>query len=206
MKVIGLTGSIGMGKSVAGAMLQRMGIPVFDSDACVREVSAPHGKAFATIAQTFPEAWDKNKCTIDRQKLGEIVFFDDQARDKLEAILHPFVWHAQKEFLKAARQRKCEFAVLDIPLLFETGAQSRCDIVIVVSAPYLIQEQRVLARPNMDREKFQAILNRQMPQEEKNKLADYVIQTGLGRAHTLRQLKALIRNLQKKTDTELENA
>ncbi|HPQ50055.1 MAG TPA: dephospho-CoA kinase [Alphaproteobacteria bacterium] len=192
MKIVGLTGSIGMGKSVAAAMLQQMGIPVFDSDRSAHEFLSPNGAAFEQVALEFPECWDKKKHIIDRKKLGQIIFNDPWQRQKLESIVHPLVWWKQKEFLKAAKSRGSKIAVLDIPLLFETGAEKKCDAVLCVDAPYFIQRQRVLGRPDMNEDKFYAILSQQMPQIEKLQRADIIIKTGLGRADTYRQLKTAV--------------
>ncbi|OIN85630.1 MAG: dephospho-CoA kinase [Alphaproteobacteria bacterium CG1_02_46_17] len=197
MKIIGLTGSIGMGKSVTASMLQRMGYPVFDSDLAVHKLLAPYGAAFQTVALSFPECWDAKKHLIDRQKLGRIVFADSSKRKELEDILHPLVWWQQKKFIQESIARGAKIAVLDIPLLFETGSQRKCDAVICVDSPHFIQRQRVLSRPNMNEDHFYAILSRQMPQFEKKKLSDYILQTGLGYAHTLRHLKKIIANLTK---------
>ncbi len=184
-----------MGKSVTAAMLERMGYPVFDSDAAVHKLLSPQGAAFRTVALTFPECWDSKKHLINRNKLGQIVFADPQKKKQLETILHPLVWWAQKKFIQSSRSRGCKMAVLDIPLLFETGAQRKCDAVICVDSPHFIQRQRVLTRPNMNDDRFYAILSQQMPQYEKKQLADYVLQTGLGHAHTLRHLKKIIADL-----------
>jgi len=197
MKVIGLTGSIGMGKSVAANMLRRLGLPVFDSDRAVHDLLNPKGAVFETVALTFPESWDKKKLVIDRKKLGEIVFGNAENRQKLESILHPLVWFEQKKFLSAAQKSGAKWAVLDIPLLF--GSERKCDLVICVDAPFLIQRQRVLGRPNMTEEKFFNILEGQMPNLEKKRRADITIDTGLGCAHTFRQLKTLVGQLQKGT-------
>jgi dephospho-CoA kinase len=195
MKVIGLTGSIGMGKSVASSLLRRLGIPVHDSDAAVHELLSPGGAAFTTVSLAFREAWDRKRKVIDRKKLGEIVFADEEARRRLEAILHPLVWRAQKKFLLKARRMGLKKVALDIPLLFETGAERKCDAVITVSAPFLVQKQRVLRRPGMNEKKFFAILSRQLPDIQKRRLSDIVVETGIGRAFTLTSLKKALRKL-----------
>lgn len=195
MKVIGLTGSIGMGKSVASSLLRRLGIPVHDSDAAVHELLSPGGAAFTTVSLAFREAWDRKRKVIDRKKLGEIVFADEEARRRLEAILHPLVWRAQKKFLLKARRMGPKKVALDIPLLFETGAERKCDAVITVSAPFLVQRQRVLRRPGMNEKKFFAILSRQLPDIQKRRLSDIVVETGIGRAFTLTSLKKALRKL-----------
>lgn len=188
-----------MGKSLTAAMLRHLGLPVFESDLSVHLLLSPKGVAFETVALTFPECWDKKKHLIDRTKLGELVFGNEENRRKLESILHPLVWHEQKKFLKAAQKSGAKWVVLDIPLLFETGSERKCDLVICVEAPFLIQKQRVLSRPNMTEEKFYAVLQRQIPNLEKKKRADITINTGLGRAHTFRQLKMFLAELNRGT-------
>lgn len=184
-----------MGKTTAANMLRSLRIPVFDSDKAAHSCLAPDGKAFETVALAFPECWDKKNHIIDRKKLGERVFHDDEARKTLEHIIHPLVWSAQKQFLLACRKSKTKYAVLDIPLLYETGSDRKCDVVFVVTAPYLVQRQRVLSRPAMTEEKFLAILEKQLPDSEKCRRADVVIRTGLGRAATLKQLKQVLETL-----------
>ncbi len=195
MKIIGLTGSVGMGKSVAASLLRRLRIPVHDSDAAIHEMLSPTGEAFTLVARMFPSAWDMKKRIIDRRKLGEIVFNDPEARRKLEAVLHPFVWARQRKFVLKARRMGVKRVVLDIPLLYETGSERKCDAVMVVTAPYLLQRQRVLRRANMTEQKFHAILALQVPDIEKRRRADYVIHSGLGRAFSLQQIKAFLRSL-----------
>lgn len=195
MKIIGLTGSVGMGKSVAASLLRRLRVPVHDSDAAVHEMLSPGGEAFTLVARMFPAAWDARKHLIDRRKLGEIVFGDAEARRKLEAVLHPFVWARQRKFILKARRMGAKRAVLDIPLLYETGSERKCDAVLVVTAPHLIQRQRVLRRPGMSEEKFHAVLALQVPDFEKRRRADHVLHSGLGRAFTLQRLKDFLRSL-----------
>ena len=188
MKVLGLTGSIGMGKSLVAAMLRRRGIAVFDSDRAVHNLLAPNGKAFETVALTFPESWDKKHHLINRRKLGEIIFVDPTAKSKLEAILHPLVTHEQKRFILKSRRMGRKNIALDIPLLFETGGERKCDKVICVTAPYFLQRQRVLVRTGMTEAKFKAIISPQIPDTVKRRLADIYLHTGLGRAATWRSL------------------
>lgn len=179
LTILGLTGSIGMGKSEAARMLQRLGVPVFEADAVVHQLLAKEAIPF--IAKTFPAALKNG--TVDRQALGKIVFADTKQKKVLEAILHPLVRLKQKHFLKTMRHKN--LVVLDIPLLFETGWDEVCDAVMVVSAPYLIQRQRVMKRAGMTEQKFQAILASQMPDFEKRKRADFIIHTGLGKRFAL---------------------
>ena len=192
MKVIGLTGSVGMGKSVAASLLRRMGVAVHDSDAAVHELLSPRGKAFTAVAVAFPETWDARNRLIDRRKLGDIVFKDPAKKQKLEALLHPLVQQSQMQFIAKARRMGLKKVVLDIPLLYETYAEKRCDAVMVVSAPYFLQRRRVLSRQNMTEEKFFAILAAQVPDFIKRRRADVVIPTGLGRAFTYLRLKKFI--------------
>lgn len=200
--VIGLTGSIGMGKSTVANMLETMGVPVFDSDAYVHQLSGRNGKAVPEIIAHFPQCWNARKKEIDRQALRELVFTKDpdpqmqyQAQcDKqtLEAILHPLVHEGQSLFLKRAQRLGQSIVVLDIPLLYETGSDQRVDYAMVVSAPEDLQFQRVMKRPNMTNEKFFAILNAQMSDKEKCQRADFVIPTGCNKSRTYQALSKAI--------------
>ena len=193
MKIIGLTGSIGMGKSVTATLIRHMGIAVHDSDAAVHQALSPRGGAFSDVIKNFPSVYDKKRKQIDRAALGKIIFNDADQKNLLEKIVHPQVWKSQKDFVRAAKARGDKQVVLDIPLLFETGADVKCDKVICVTAPYFMQKQRVLGRPGMTEARFKAILANQMPDLEKRRRADFVIQTGMGRAHTLRELKKIFK-------------
>ncbi len=193
MLVIGLTGSVGMGKSTAVAMLRRMRIPVHDADAAVHALIAPGGAAVAAIAEAFPDVVRDG--AVDRARLGDRIFKDPAARARLEAILHPRVRRATRAFLKQQRRLRRDVVVLDIPLLFETGGERLCDAVIVVSAPPAVQAQRVMARPGMTRERFRGILSAQLSDREKRRRADFVVSTGLAKGRTLRQLTAIVRLL-----------
>ncbi|MCK6418831.1 MAG: dephospho-CoA kinase [Alphaproteobacteria bacterium] len=192
MKILGLTGSIGMGKSVAATMLRHMGVPVHESDTCVHELLQPQGVAYASVAAAFPQMLAPDR-SINRAALGALVFHDAQARRQLEQIIHPLVQQSQIQFLEHMRRTGQTLAVLDIPLLYETGAEARVDAVIVVTAPRFIQRARVLARPGMSEEKLQKILSIQMPDSEKRRRADYIVQTGLGRVLTRRQLHRIVK-------------
>jgi len=190
MFVLGLTGSIGMGKSTAANMLRTMGIPVHDADAAVHQLFATDRKVCAAIAERFPGTADENG--VDRQALGKAVFGNPAARRDLEAILHPRVQDSARRLLQRCRRLGVPIAVLDIPLLFETGGEARVDAVVVVSAPAFLQKKRVMARPGMDAERFAGILASQMPDREKRRRADFVVETGLGRAYTFNALKRIV--------------
>jgi dephospho-CoA kinase len=192
--ILGLTGSVGMGKSTALAMFRRLGVLAHDSDAAVHRLLAPHGAAVAAVAAVFPEALAADG-GIDRAALGRRVFADPAALQRLERILHPLVRQSQDRFLKLARGRRVPLVVLDIPLLFETGGDRRCDRVIVVSASASVQRARVMARPGMTEARFRAILAKQTPDAEKRRRADLVVPSGLGRALTFRRLKRIVRAL-----------
>jgi len=194
MIVLGLTGSVGMGKSTAASMFRQLGVPVHDSDAAVHRLLAPGGAAVPAVAAAFPGVTDKQG-GIDRGTLGARVFGDGRALKRLERILHPLVRRSQARFLKQARARRVPLVVLDIPLLFETGGEKRCDAVVVVWAPPWVQRARVMARPNMTEGRFRAILAKQMPDREKRRRADYIVPSGVGRAVTYRRLMRLVRTL-----------
>ena len=192
MKIIGLTGSIGMGKSVATAMLRDMGVPVHCSDEAVHTLLGLHGGGVEVVATAFPGTLNVDEHSINRQALGALIFGNDEKRRKLESILHPLVINSQKRFLADLAQKEVALAVLDIPLLYETGAEKRVDRVIVVSAPAHIQKQRVMARPGMTEEKFAAILAAQMPDADKRKRADFIVETGNGMEETRQELARII--------------
>jgi dephospho-CoA kinase len=194
MIVVGLTGSIGMGKTTAAAMLRRLGVPLFEADAYVHRLLGPGGAAVAAVAAAFAEVRGADG-GIDRPALGARVFGRPEALRRLEAIIHPLVRAAEMRFLRAAKIRRAPIAVLDIPLLYETGGERRCDYVIVVSAPAFLQRQRVLRRPGSSDSRLDAILKAQMPDREKRRRADFVVPTGLGKGATLRRLKAIVRLL-----------
>jgi dephospho-CoA kinase len=191
MIVVGLTGSIGMGKSTASGMLRRLGVPLFDADAEVHRLLARGGAAVRPVEAAFPGVTDETGA-IDRARLGQRVFGQPEALRRLEAILHPMVRAAEVRFVAQARARRERLVVLDIPLLFETHGTERVDCVLVVTAPAWLQRQRVLGRPRMSPARLKAILATQLPDAEKRRRADFVVETGLGRARTLRQLKRAI--------------
>ncbi len=190
MFVLGLTGSIGMGKSAAATMLRRMGLPLHDADKAVHRLLAKGGAAVAAIAAAFPDV--EIDGAVDRQRLGAQVFEDRAALERLEAILHPAVRRAARVFLRQQARRGQGLVVLDIPLLFETGGEALCDAVIVVSAPRFVQQARVLSRPGMTPARLRAIQAKQMPDRDKRRRADFVVNTGLSKAETLRQLRAIV--------------
>jgi dephospho-CoA kinase len=190
--ILGLTGSIGMGKSTAAAMLRRLGLPVHDADATVHHLLAPGGSAVREVLDAFPDVGSV-ETGIDRQALGRRVFSDAPALKRLERILHPKVRAANARFLAAAARRREPIVVQDIPLLYETGGDSRCDAVLVVSAPAFLQRQRVLRRPGMDEAKFEAILAKQVPDRIKRHLTPYVVETGLGKRHSLNMLRRFVK-------------
>ena len=193
MIIVGLTGSIGMGKSNAAQVLRKLGVPVHDADAAVHRLMGPGGRAVRKVAEQFPQALSGNR--IDRKVLGDLVFGDTPALRRLEAILHPLVRDSSRAFVAAAARRRLPVVVLDIPLLYESRGEKSVDLVIVVSAPRTIQRQRVLARPGMSEEKFRAILARQVPDVEKRRRADYIVQTGGHRGETYRQLQRIVAEL-----------
>lgn len=193
MKIIGLTGSVGMGKSTAARELRRLGIPVHDADRSVHRLLGRGGKAVAAVEAAFPGVAKVG--AIDRQALGRRVFGDPAALKRLEAILHPLVRAAERRFLARARRARRPLVVLDIPLLYETGGEARCDLVIVVSAPRRIQLARVMRRPGMTAERLAGVEARQMPDAEKRRRADVVIETGLGRRHSLARLRRALKRL-----------
>ena len=195
MIVLGVTGSIAMGKSTVSTMLSHLNNPIHDADKTVHELMDMNGKAYYEIAKSFPAAVQVTG--IDRTKIGREVFGNPKKLKELENILHPLVREARDKFIRQQNRYKSRLVILDVPLLYETGGDEDCDKVMVVSAPYFIQRQRALARQGMTQTKFNDILKRQLPDREKRRRADAVIPTGLGKAHTYRVLKRLIRNLKR---------
>jgi dephospho-CoA kinase len=190
---LGLTGSIGMGKSETARMFRCLGVPVCDADRLVHDLYAQGGAAARPVAAAFPGVMRNG--AIDRGELGRrVVGRADEIR-RLEAIVHPLVRRAQQSFLAAARRRRVGLVVLDIPLLYETGGEARVDYVAVVSAPAALQRARVLRRPGMTEARFLGILSHQVPDREKRRRADFVIRTGLGRRLALDQVRAIVRRL-----------
>lgn len=188
MIILGLTGSIGMGKSTVAAMFRAEGVPVFDADAEVHRLQGPKGDLLPAIEAAFPGT--TGAAGVDRAKLGSMVFHDAAAMRRLEAIVHPAVAAARAAFL--AEHADAPLVVFDIPLLFETGGNQAVDQVVVVSAPHRVQRDRVLARPGMTDDKFEAILARQLPDADKRERADHLIATGGTLEQTRAEVVALI--------------
>ncbi|MEZ6029229.1 MAG: dephospho-CoA kinase [Hyphomonadaceae bacterium] len=191
---LGLTGSMGMGKSTTASMFAARGLPVYDADAAVHAVYAPGGPAVAPLEAAFPGVTGEDG-GIDRAKLRERVAGDEAAMKKLEAIVHPIVGAVQVAFMAKAVADGADIVVLDIPLLFENGGDRRVDAIVVVSAPEAVQRERVMARGQMTEEQFTAILARQTPDSEKRRRADFVINTGLGLDYAEAQVDEVIRAL-----------
>lgn len=190
MIILGLTGSIGMGKTTAANMFRYLGVPVYDADAAVHELLGSGGAAVGPISDVFPNVVIDG--AVDRIKLGDAVFDDSEALARLEGILHPMVRRCQSQFLKTQSALGASLVVLDIPLLFETSGDVNCDAVAVVSAPAFLQRIRVLSRPGMTADRLASILARQMPDVEKRRRADFVIPSGLGRAFALRRIANIV--------------
>ena len=196
--ILGLTGSIGMGKTTAAEAFQRLGIPIFDADQEVHRLLAKGGAAVADVQATFPGVVVDG--AVDRGELGRRVFGDADALKGLEAILHPRVRASRARFLRSARARGESLVVLDIPLLFETGGESQCDFTCVVSAPEFVQANRVMRRLGMTPEKFAGVLSRQMPDAEKRRRADFVIPTGIGKRYSLQHIKRIVTMLRTRAE------
>lgn len=188
MFVLGLTGSLGMGKSATAKMFAEEGVPVHDADAAVHDLY--EGAAAPLIEAAFPGTTAAGK--VDRDKLAQRVLGDSAALEKLEAIVHPLVRRAEQAFLDEAARKGARAAVLDIPLLFETGGDGRCDAVVVVSAPPEIQRARAFERPGMTEQKFAAILAKQMPDADKRARADFVVDTSRGFAAARTQVRDIL--------------
>lgn len=194
MIIIGLTGSIGMGKSTTAKMFMDENIAVHDADAVVHDLYRA-GPLVDEIEERFPGT--KNEGSIDRKKLGQYVLNDKAAMKELEALVHPYVRRAEEKFIEYNRNKNVKLVVLDIPLLFETGGDKRVDKIVVVTAPYEVQRERVLSRPDMSEEKFQQILQKQMSDAEKRSRADFLIDTSLGMDAAREQVQHIISQLLK---------
>ncbi|MYE00279.1 MAG: dephospho-CoA kinase [Alphaproteobacteria bacterium] len=180
-----------MGKSTAAAMLREAGLPVFDADAEVHRMMAAGGAAVARIDAAFPGTVCEG--AVNRRALGDLVFADTEALRRLERIVHPLVGRAERAFLRRAARERRRAVVRDVPLLFETGGEKRCDWTVVVSAPAHVQAARVLARPGVTRELLESVRAKQTPDAEKRKRANVVVPTGAGRRLTRDRLKAMLR-------------
>lgn len=191
MLKIGLTGSIGMGKSTTAQMFRDAGAPVLDSDQIVHDLY--RGAAVAPIEAAFPGVAVDG--VVDRGRLAERVLGDPDALKRLEDIVHPLVWAARDQFLTEQEAKGARLVVYDVPLLFETGAEKSVDVIVVVSAPEDVQKARVLARPGMTAEKFAAILEKQVPDSEKRARADFVVRTDQGLDAARAQVQELLRTL-----------
>lgn len=200
--LVGLTGSIGMGKSETAKMFARLGVPVYDADAAVHALYEAGGAAVTPIGEAFPGSIKDGR--VDRSALVARVVGDTAALARLEAIVHPLVGAMQRDFIASAAG--AELVVLDIPLLLETGAEARMDAVVVVTAPEEIQRQRVMAREGMTEEKLALILARQMPDAEKRARAHYVVDTGLGFDHAFDQVRKIVEELREQKIRNPEDA
>ena len=194
MIVLGLTGSIGMGKSTAAAALRRLGVPLYDADAEIHRMLAKGGAAVGAVEEAFPGVRGEAGA-IDRKALGQRVFGRPEELRRLEKILHPMVRAVERKWVARARGRGARLVVLDIPLLFETDRIDRIDGVIVVTAPAWLQRARVMRRPGMSGARLTAILNSQLPDREKRRRADFLVYTGLSRAVAARQLALVVRRV-----------
>jgi len=191
--VLCLTGSLGMGKSTAARFFAEAGVPVHDSDAAVHALY--EGEAVAAIEQAFPGSTANGK--VDRGKLAAMVLNDSAALARLEAIVHPLVSASTEKFLTKTKAQGAEVVVLDVPLLFEAGLERRCDAIVVVSAPPEVQRRRALERPGMTEEKFTAILSKQLPDAEKCRRADFILDSSKDFEHTRAQVRDILSALGK---------
>lgn len=193
MIILGLTGSIGMGKSTVARQFAGQGAAICDSDRLVHQLLGKNGEAVAPVAGLFPETLEHD--AINRTLLGKQVFGQPEKLKQLEAILHPLVRQRQQLFIKNALIKRKKLVIMDIPLLFETGSHTSWDYNVVVTAPYFLQRQRVLKREGMTEAKFHHILKRQMPDARKRKYADFIIPTGMGKYHSLKKVREIIRKI-----------
>jgi dephospho-CoA kinase len=191
MIVLGLTGSIGMGKTTAARIFRQLGVPVFDADRCVHDLY--EGAAVEPLARIFPTAIQEGR--INRNELGVLVLADAEGMSKLENVVHPLVQAQRAKFLDMMRIKGRALAVVDVPLLFETGGSADVDGIVVVSARECEQRERVLSRPGMDEAKLAAILKRQLPDAEKRRRAHFIVQTSRSMASTKRQLMIIIASI-----------
>jgi dephospho-CoA kinase len=194
MIVLGLTGSIGMGKSTAAAVLRRLGVPLYDADAEIHKMLGRGGSAVNAVEAAFPGVRNEDGA-IDRRRLGARVFGKPAELHRLEAILHPMVRAVERRWVARQRARGASLVVLDIPLLFETDRIDRVDGVIVVSAPARLQRERVLRRAGVTPERLAAILASQYPDQKKRERADFIVTTALSRATAARQIARIVRRV-----------
>jgi dephospho-CoA kinase len=190
MIVLGLTGSMAMGKTTVAKMFESLGVPVFDADRTVHDLLNRGSDAITAVAVAFPSVVRAG--TVDRKLLADRVFASPQALLRLEGILHPLVAREQRRFVQIAARQRRKMVVLDIPLLFETDGDRDCDAVAVVTAPSFIQRQRLRTRSGIDDQRLAATLSRQMPDGQKRRLADFVIPTGIGRGATMHAVKNVV--------------
>ena len=191
--ILGLTGSIAMGKSETSKIFSRLGIPVFDADASVHQMLAKGGEAVTAVSTMFPGVVQGD--AVDRRILGDLVFGNARELKKLEAILHPLVAKARKRFLRLAGAARARVVVMDVPLLYETGGKDACHAVVVVSAPKCVQRSRALRRPGMSEKKLEYILDKQTPDHLKRKQADFVVLSGLGKRPALTKVSSVLRTV-----------
>ena len=199
MVVIGLTGSIAMGKSATSKIFKSYGVPVFNADDCVHQLIGPNGKLVSLIGHRFTGTLEKNKNIeyINRVKLGNIIFKDKEKKEELESIIHPQVSIERKKWKEQAQRQRSKAICYDVPLLFETKGEKLCNFVVVVSAPLFVQRHRALNRPNMTEKKFNNILKNQISDKEKRKRADFIVHSGLGYRFARNQVhNILLRNIQ----------
>lgn len=192
MVILGLTGSIAMGKTWAAKCFRILGVPVHDADASVHALLAPGGAAVRPVLEAFADVGAQDG-GVDRQKLGALAFGDDDALRALEAIVHPLVHDSERRFLERCARAQRAVVVLDIPLLFETDSRPLVDQAVVVSAPGRLQRRRALRRPGMTVDKLDAILARQVPDDVKRRVAEFVIQTGGPRARSLQGVAQVVK-------------
>lgn len=202
MILIGLTGSIGMGKSATAALFEAEGVPIFDSDAAVHTLYSPGGAAVEPVGAAFGDVLSKG--AIDRAKLSTVLKADPSGFAKLESIVHPLVEAERTKFLQTALASQAEAVLFDIPLLYETGGEAAVDVVVVCHAPDKVRRDRVLQRPGMTEEKLALILARQMPEAEKLRRADYAVETSQGLEQAREQVRDILADIERrKTEGEL---
>jgi dephospho-CoA kinase len=195
MRTIGLTGSIGMGKSTTAAMFRDAGVPVYDADATVHDLYDEGGAAVGPVGEAFPGVVVNGR--VDRERLRQRVLGQPEELKRLNAIVHPLVGQDRVGFFKAAEAAGADWVVLDIPLLFETGGHANVDVIVVVTAPPEMQRERVLARPGMTPDRLDAILAQQLADAEKRTRAHYVVDTGLGLAPARAQVATILEELRR---------